>query len=429
MIDRVLEKAGLPDGRRERWAWLALLAVYCVEAFIVAWHGARLIGGFDTWTYIFAASTIEEGIPDLVRTPVYPAIISIFRSVFGSWWAINLCTFQLILLAVAALVLRKTAIQYTGNRRVAFAVCAIFLLWTGGLDAAREIMTENMAACGMVFWTRCMSRHESGRMSVADATWSTFWLAFLVFLRPIMLYLIPIALAYALIVLWRSKSKKGPVAALAGVALVCVMVGVYRQSIHRHYGINSISIVSMWNNSAFAEEAGLDFMPIFGEVEAVKVGDPYRDPYMEVALPEGPEAELVKCYWNRVETDINTKIISNPRKAYMVLKERVLKTMEYSCTMNGGKWAYRLSASFAPNFGLYLIFMAVMGALCFRQWWRERRIPLETAFWICLCVGMYAASVAGAMADWDRMSYPVFPIFLLLAGKFSTLFTKNGEGM
>lgn len=438
----------LPMGKRELWCWMVMALVYAYQCWNCFENGPiNLAAVYDADSYIGATTSIRAFEPNFIRTPVYPAAIELFRCIFGAWWAIALGCFQAVVFGISALVLRTIAVQYTGSRRIAMAICVIYLFFTGGIDYTTWIQTEIFAITGTICLLRCMSRRGWRDMSICDFIWSGIWLLFLIFLRPISVYLIPIAAIYFGVILWRrlrcgdlSRTYKWkPAWGLACVVAIVAVLMAYQHRVNKLYKIDSISYVSTWNNFCMVHDLNLidadeiedeQTREIFTHIIELDIFDfSYIMWEPAPAAHEDPEA----WYAARANAEryITDKIRENKGAVAKYLATRTVNVMAFfKYTPKGDKLHMRpINNIMAQPFGLFLLFMMWVAWRWLKQWRMSRQIPLETGLFIAVSLGICAASIIGAMYDYERLFYPGLPATLLLGGKMCTLFSRNGNNL
>lgn len=107
------------------WGTLMMLATVFSALVLIYHHGPAF--NYDTYTYERASVTLSQGELDLYRTPLYPYLILIFRSLFGSAGPVMLCVFQQLLFLISVMFLRHIFRIAGTGRRTAIILTAFYL--------------------------------------------------------------------------------------------------------------------------------------------------------------------------------------------------------------------------------------------------------------------------------------------------------------
>lgn len=425
------------DTHHSPWLWWygIVVAIMTAEVIAFACHygGARLT--FDSHGYIAACYRLRHGLPDLLRTPAYPLIIAAARMTFQSLWPLAVLTIQYAVFLASAWILRKAALRYVGDRKIVFAIVATYLLLPGNCLFAVSILTETFAVAGVIFLIWHMLRPLPGAPSARDAALSAAWLIFLIFLRPIFIYLLPVYLGFHLVVWWRLRgthSMTGIRTAMVGSLLTIALVCAYQWHIKATYGVAAMSSVTTINNYHLVREAGIHSP----ELSRSKV---LADTL--ATFPAGATGtESIMTHWNEVnaltrnypiadlDDYVDKAMRSHPTEIARLLTKRAL--MESPCApifSDDGTLPHNPLRPLYPTIGMYWLFIIMFIGMMLRQWRRERQLPLIPATLTLITAGITLASVLGAMSEWDRLMFPGIPALMLICGRFASLFTRNGK--
>lgn len=397
-----------------------LFSLAILEIVIACSLSGTVREAFDTASYISAADNLQNGHLDLLRTPVYPFFIWLFRIVFGSTWQIALVILQFGAILLSAVYLKKIADRYIANPKITFWVVAAYLLWPICLIYySRQLVTEAFAIAGVVYWVWSLAKTDFRSPNPAAPLLSFFWLTFLIFLRPVFLYLLPAAFIYYIVAGARMKWKNSRFYAvgLSLTALVCALIGLYRYELHREYGINSFTTVTSINNYFTVREAGLRNPDIIKD-EALKA---IISQTPRTVNPEDANTEIYLEFWKindlnkpvEFEAYVQDMMRDNPEAVSRVMWDRLTKKMPRAMMISVPSDA---ANRFMPKFALYWILTGIAFAIFAIQWVKTKRFPLTTFVLGWVTVGLVVTSGIAAMGEFDRLVYPGNSALLLLTG-------------
>lgn len=377
----------------------------------------------DTESYILASNFLNPQIPDLIRTPVYPLIIRICTDLVGTE---NLCLIlpiiQYVVFLISAAVLQKICCKYIQNKRIIFWTTVIYMVLPVFVGITILILTESLALSCLIFFIWFLIKHYPSPPTVADNCLSSLFLIFLIFLRPIFLYLIGIVIVYFILILIKDK-KKALISFSAELLFLCVVIfciGYYQHLMHRNYGIKSLTIVSAVNNYFLAKSASaIDVTLTDNEDFQLNLKD--DDP--KKSFPWGTTDypcihPTIKANPAEFERFINENLKRNPKSIAHFIYVRFTRLLpktsifwnEFFIPLD------TIANPLIPNMIFYWVIMALIIIKCLRQIKRKKNLPLLSILFIMISLGITIVSVVGGMWDWDRLMLPGASAFLLIVG-------------
>ena len=230
-----------------------LSIVYCI--FLL--YKYRLQYFADTLSYLSAWDMLIDGHIDEWRTPVYPLLLGIFKFIFGnSKYLQYIVLFQYIIYFISIKYFHRLTNAITQNSVISFSFTSIYALFPCIPALNSYIQTESIAvSCTIFYLYSLLLLYQKDCITHWIITF--FWILFLVFLRPVFIYLLPIIFAGGfLFVIKKNRSLKYIVSRLLGYAIVCILFIVYVICFKNNYGIYSLSGISTINKYWIARTAG-----------------------------------------------------------------------------------------------------------------------------------------------------------------------------
>lgn len=425
----------VPSGYKSAWLSYSALAVIALAEFIVLWIISSLQEApSDGITYFIAADDLLAGKVNIGRTPVYPLILAFLRAVFGAGVNVAVILLQFATFLASAYFLRKLCTIFRLKERVTFWVVAIYLLWPGTIGYCPVVLTETFSVCGVLFMLWFLAKSAVEGVKIADVLRAGFWLVFLIFLRPVFVYLVVAFLIYYGALIFVEHTRQGRLASVAGIAVAFAalgMVGVYKAEVTKTYGIASFSNISTINNYYLIRTSGLlspelaqdsTFRSILSTFEQ---GDVHNS--FDKILAEDDILRAAKISPVAFEAYVNSVIAANPAKVVQGALYRWSHDASGAAIMPSAPQfpIYVLERFIAPSISAFWLFFIVFTAMALRQWHRSKRLPAQSLIYLLVAGGLVGASILGAMNDWPRLCMPVFPVVLLLVGKFASLYRRN----
>lgn len=423
-----------PDGYRS--PLLSYPVLLAASAAVMAYCIRYGVGDAMAWdedSYIAACGPLESGVPDRFRTPVYPAILCALRAVFGA----GALPYAAAAMLASIPLLGSLCLRFTGSARVSFWCAAVFGLTPGIVCWYACVLTETWAVCGVTAWLWVMTRDLPGRPRASSAVLGGVLLWLLIFLRPVMLCLLPV---YALYWIWRWASRgrralRAGIAALAMTALCAGSVAAYRAMIYRLYGLRVISTVTLYNNYFTLAEAGLlspgdtEHAGLRGQI-ALHLADAdtvCAAPLM-LDVHDVPEEEAVP--YPVLESFIDGEIRSHVVELAGYVCRRAMWlawpcTAVYEC---GRGPLLAFESMVLPTVGQYLVFLALAGVFLVSRRCRRGRCPGGTWLLWLTAVAQVCAVLAGAYGQWARLLLPAMVPSIVLAGVMASQLRRVPSG-
>lgn len=420
-MDKLFRKIFPPSGYRSPLlSYPVLLALTLAELwYILHSHFGETVGG-DAWSYFDAMDTLTEGRVDVYRTPVYPAVLLALELLSGPHRLVEAlqlanCAFTI----VGAWYFMRAADKFTfGRPRAVFWLTAVYCLNPWWHKWAMYVYTEPMALMGMSMFLYWTVRDLPRRCGVVAAVMSGLWLVISVFLRPIMICIVPGVIVFRLWIRRRSGGRSAA-AGLAGAGLCVVLVAVYVAGFGRTHGVYRMTAVSAWNDYWFLSEAGFihpeytDNRELKEFVTTVNAGADTisTDPFMlftwgaPLVTEETPLTDidwLIKRGFHENRAGIPAALLARMR--LRVLDEPLLSYIEDLKI---------ITEVLGWKMGLLIVFQA--GSLLWLLWlWRGGVRP--PGAWLCwyIMTAVSWTSYIGAYYQWARLILPACPAILLL---------------
>lgn len=382
----------------------------------------------DSVTYFAAWDKIIHGLPDSLRTPVYPLFVGGLRALFGTLGGlIAIMTIQSALFICSIGWLRSLLSRLVDNQRIVFCLTCVYALYPGPLTLCGVVLTEAIALAGMTgLLLLSLRAYETG--SRRDITFAGITMLGMVFLRPALIYLPPcFALLWIVVLCVNRNARRIATCGLAGCVISIAALAAYSVEIHRLYGFNGPSSVSAINNYHTARGAGvliakeIDDPKLRAAIDSVVAVNP--NPDGEAIWGEIPAITAV-CSTNRLAEQTTSSIKAHPVEvAKYIIVERLDMLCESDCVYGGNivPAIRALTKPVSPNTGAAILMLLICASILLRHDRRIQRFSLFPWFLCGLFITAYATVLIGAPGEWPRLLIPNYPVLLsIIALTFGT---------
>lgn len=401
------------------------IAIICSVVLII---GYGVQNTPDTTSYINAWDNYLEGKLDMLRTPVYPIFLGICRTVLGtSNFQLSAIIVQHIVFLISICYFNKSVVYLLGDRKLSFWITFFYAICPGFISWNNYILTEPFALAGMVFLLYCSIKLYV-RPTCQIALTYTFWLLFLIFLRPSFLYLIPVYLCLWLLLGYRNK-KLLIYGISCTMAVVC-LEGFYIYEFKQMYGVYTPSSVSSINQYYIIRQHGLisidyiDNKDLKQEIDnSIKTKGFFLEDD-EVLWHEGDD--LVKKYGLvDVQNIISTSLRLYPVELIKKAGGRAVRAISLPLCHNNLSTNGAVFLSFVLNFlniGYLYTLLLIYLFIVFYWLFRKGVVPVFSLLIFMLGSCNLILVIIGAPAAWNRLILPSMPLYLLMFAQICTMF-------
>ncbi|MBR1882067.1 MAG: glycosyltransferase family 39 protein [Muribaculaceae bacterium] len=383
-----------------------------------------LLGGYkiaiDTPSYISAYRHFLSGQIDILRTPVYPFFVGMVQDVMGPrYYAWGVVALQYALFFGTIKYFYALAMRVAASPRRAFVATLCFALLPGISSWCSTLLTETLALLGSVMLLYHLVRaHDTRR--VIHALAMTVWLVFLIFLRPVFVYALPIlAVVWTVAVFEGRGSRRVALASLAGVVVASMLLLGYMRALQAEHGLFAQSNVSDINLYYLERYDGL-MNPSFVE------DAPLREKLERFVATHGEKVEDGHLIWGEW---FDLKDNHSPAAVHQAIQASYqMQPLRAASKVGGRFYRVAMTAMFetrhpvwdtindvlSPSMSVLYLLLATYGVLLVWTMLRQRRWPWLSVLMVMLGVANLVTAVVGAQSEWGRLVVPSLPIYMLM---------------
>ncbi|MCM1337195.1 MAG: glycosyltransferase family 39 protein [Candidatus Amulumruptor caecigallinarius] len=416
-MTRLLGDSGYRSG------WLSYTTLYTFVILLAVAYGmiAGCVLFVDSYDYIAASEALLHGRPHDARPPVYPLIIALSRCVAGlKYQNAGVVLVQWIVFIVSIGYFRRALSIIIKSRRCVFWATAFYAIVPVFSIFNQTLCSEGLCCSFVVFFLYCLFNKLPQTPDVRSAVWSGFWLIVLVFLRPVMVCMLPVYIFYWVFVgiRWRKQSRMAVTAACLIVILCSGSLFCYKQIMHNSFGINTISRASIVNNWFLLREQNAvgpecsDNIQVKAYLDSIKNESPWKGHNLswDELYVLGNELHLSLSE----QEALQARAISSNKLFYA--RAFLLHLRKVNCDTFVPAYFYAsplrfIYSAFPVSLSCYLVFLLLAGILLV---WKVRDIVPWTLFLTSAVIA--GAALVGSMNDWSRLFNPGYaPAWMLCA--------------
>lgn len=400
-----------------------ITTIVCSIIFILAWGGKEMV---DSPSYIHAADKLLSGKIDSLRTPAYPLIIGVCKILFGeAIYKFAIIIVQYIIFLASIYFYYHLVIEIIKKPRLSFWITMTYAVYPAILSWNNCIMTESLAISGSVFLLFFTLRLFK-RFSVRAAFLFFFWLAFLLFLRPSFLYLLPIYFVFWLACICTKRSRN----AFFGIIIttfVIISELLYVSQFKTNYGVFSPSTVSIINQYYIARQYGIIY------VDGIK-NESLKEEITRSINQNGISTDNHTILWNEttellnkypyedVQQVVSVSMRKNPVNVLKGAFGRAYKAASRSISYTPLRGFSTIFDMFGANISFLYLFIITYTIVIVRWVCRKRKLAYFSILLYMIGTSNLITAIFGAQQEWSRLILPSMPIYLLLFGQLCCLF-------
>ena len=405
-----------PDGIQRLFTLKAVMILTVLTASMsLAFLGPSVTG--DTDSYMGEWQFFRQGGISLIRTPVYPALLALC-SFIGDMpavtWAVAIVQW---LLFIAVMPLVWDTLRMLGCRRIIRTILIVSLvtfcaeLWVYN----NAVNTESLSITGLFAFIWCLTsltRHPQMKVMV----YAIILILLLVFLRPALVYLLPVCLLFFGIKAFGKRERKIWATGVGGIIAAITLYLAYCGAIYRQTGVFTPTVISVFNSWCSARGTGMIDPDVIPDDESgIKLKEMMREndktfvPDMtdEMCYAAAIEYHFYRLSYGGVNIDRMHRIITDSRKAHPLKYIKAVSSRFRAAVT-------QMFGQFNLGFGYTFLFMFL--AVAVYIWIKSRRMP-----WLMLFIWALAAShmvipLINAMNAWYRLSLPAWTFFVAMIG-------------
>lgn len=407
------------DNRRQ------LRAIYLfsiINAFLLQFiYVISLNGG--TETYFSAGNVFWNGGIDFLRTPVYPIICHIFYTLSSQYvyYIISLFQFLIFLLSIkffyklCKILIESNSLIFITT--LFYAVFPFFISWT------MDIITESLSLS--LFIIACYYILKSiNEKSLKLVLYNVLFLSFLIFIRPIFIYVIPVEFLIWLYLIFIKREKFHFINICGTIVVVLLYLG-YCNKYKQQYGMFTTSEVGYENQYCILRENNIvDYsysnnLYLKHDIDSfIKKGTNFRYHYF------GELTFIIRKYgFPEANKLINYSIKAHKKQYVFSILKRIIDNSDKPC------WGIYLNARnaylgytvnnyilqwFSITF-MSLYFLLLSSIIIFLAFWKQKKkFPLKSIIlWLLITMNLLLV-IVGAQDDYFRLILPSSPFILIL---------------
>lgn len=400
--------------------------VFC--AFLIIHNGCQYFP--DTYSYIIAWNHIVDGQIDKWRTPVYPLFLGSLRSLLGQDnYPICAIIIQFFVFLVSIRYFNKLAIILLQSESISYWLTAFYALYPCIPSLNCFLITEPFAIYGIVFLLYS-TIHAIKTDSPRYILYTTLWLFFLVFLRPALIYLIPVYIVgWLLLCVVNKKAIQITFMHLGGTIFVGLSVLVYSYCFERNYGMFTPSGIGVINQYYIARTDGI--------LDPLKTNNPCLKEYVEKSISvhgtsytKGSSYDVYSEAENAIDlyglADVSHLVTLSVMSDKTIYFKRILLHIHRTATD-------KLFDSLLPKFrtiidiiGIRINFVYILLLLYPLMWFllyrKKKYFPVFSFILYMMGASHLIVIIVGCQNEWFRLILPVVPCYILMFGQILSVF-------
>lgn len=387
----------------------------------------------DTKTYFSAGELLCNGIIDELRTPVYPLLCHLAKTLWSSHPAIIVAAVQIAVFLSSISVMYNMCKLFIVSKSIRFVVSLIyaclpcFSLWT------LCVLTESFSICFLLAFcytvVLCCKKTKK--------RYSAYYfvlLLLLLFIRPIFIFLIPIAFILWIYVLLKDGKNCTIILNFSFTILASMAFAGYCKAFEDRYGYLATSSVSTHNQYYILRQADIVDTTLIENVRMRHDVMHYLDSIPADSAHHFEIEELRNKYEDKALhefTSANIKVHIVPYSIFSLQKFKRLYG-DFALTYRYCKIRIPFVATtiisafnFFANITLraLCLWLFTTGFIFIVLGFKRHKMPIMSLFlWIIAVANVFSA-IVGAQAEYARLIVPCMPLVLIITAMIADMLT------
>ena len=384
--------------------FILILAAALLQLMLLFTHGIQEF--IDTESFHVAADRLLQGELDEVRTPVYPAVIALAKTIWPAGTHEVVVGIQVLLFLVSVAYFFRTTQLLGFGQRLGIIVTAMYALYPSIQNKNLCILSESLAISGGVLFIYSLIQWLRERPSWPHTCCLGVGMVTLVMLRPSFLYLwVMLGVICVLLTVMKQWIR---CVHLIGVLIVSGFIwGAYCKAIEQKTQLFTLSTVSLHNEEFIALNIGRLTSDNISDPEIREVVREWEAKGEREYIFDGPD--LTQIPYIQVSQEIKALKNIDPWSWYRDVLLTNLRSSSKEAFVPLG------SICILNFFQLYvgLLLMGIAGLIASLK---KRKCPLAAIALGLMCLGNLGVNLLGSFAEWQRLFLPSVPAVWLLIG-------------
>lgn len=405
--------------KANNWNWCSLKTIYVlaiVNCVLLTVDNVYSLYP-DSPSYLKAWESLLMGEIDLWRTPIYPIFLGCIKFVAGNaLYPITVCLQHLIFL-ISIYYFHRLANWICRTPKIVFCITLIYAIHPSISSWSNCILTESLSINGFVFLlytTYKIWKCKSLKLCIPF----TFWLFFLIFLRPAFIYLLPIYATWGIFICFKRKLIRISMIYIGSTILVGGLLLFYMKAFQQKYEVFAPSCVSTANQFYIATQFNLITSQTISDKELKSFIQNNETPEK---LPQHTSYVLSNYRIKSIQEVVSSSFLQKPigyLKSVIIRFCRASNYQPFSYHFGGSDLISRV---ISPSLNLLYLLLLTYTFILIYWIYRKRAIPYISCLLYMIVCSNLIVSIAGAQDEWGRLNIPVIPVYLLMLGQLCNL--------
>ncbi len=390
----------------EKYLKLRYIYILSILFCIYLTYIFRVDISFDSPSYINAWQSFREGQIDIWRTPVYPVFLGLMHTLLGDNYLYYVVGVQHLMFLVSIRYFYLLLRYSITNLGISYFLTLFYALYPCAATYNCCIATETFAITGSIFLLYSIFKLYRTK-ELRFGIYTFLWLFFLVFLRPAVVYLLPVTIvSWCIVAIKRKRFFISPVInGLTASIIVSIFLIAYMAIFKGTYGVFTPSGIGLINKYAIAKAANI--------IEYNSTGNGGLQFYREVE--NGIDEMGMEAF-----TDfVNQSISRNKGKYVMRLFQNIRNASEDylfdpSYQIGGiGIVSNILGFRIKILYCLFLLYAIILVRWVIKQ----KEIAFFSSILFMIGVSNFVLIIIASPGEFGRLTLPAIPTYLIMFGQ------------
>lgn len=410
-----------------------LTSLHCI--FLIIFCGRQWYS--DTASYIVAWDVISKFEIDMWRTPVYPIFLGILKTILGNDDYLFYGTIiQHFIFLISIYYFHQLSKGIIKSYNISICTTAFYALYPCVSTWNCYMITEPLAIYGTIFMLYCALKAFQNN-SIIHIIFYAFWTVFLIFLRPALIYILPVFfIGWILIYFKNQRMTKAVWGGFCTILLSSTMMLLYCQCYYNKFNLFSPSGIGVINKYYIARLNGYlkpentknAELKIFLENTINIHGQKYsggtdHDLYMETeeAIYTYGLKEISNLVSTANKTDYHSFLRGFSQRVHKASNDKLFETLLH-------KWK-NITDIFGVKLKIVYWLLIIFPIIILYWIYKKKSIPCFSIILYMLGWSHLFLILFACQNVWDRLILPIIPVYLIMFGQlFNTVKLKyNNE--
>ncbi len=412
---------------------LYILIICIIFQVVLCKRAENTVGMYsDSQSYLDYAESVLEGPLHKSRTPIYPILIKIIKSIYGDEQLYNgIVYIQYFIMFISIIIFYFTIKKLTNNKKIyiistlIYGICPFIFLWNN------LVLTESISISAIVLLSYLTISYIK-KPTKLFAVILGIYPFLLVMIRPAFIYVVVLYIVFWILkILMDKENREKHIVGIIFIGISIIFILIYCTLMKNIYGVFGLSRVSYINKHISILDSNTyykaDNKEILNDIENIKKqeGEDVNKFILNNKLSEIYSTDQLIQFFNNAKDNNRLEYFKYMIQKFIKLGQENFGTSYVSTKNNSDLFEQIGYATFPVTFYHVYVLIVVSIIYLLKNLIKNKKIDYVYAFFTFMIFANVFISIVGAPYETQRLVSASIPIILMQVSYIMSKLLKN----